>query len=437
MPVLAFASVFCVKNLFCSFWVSGTLSPMSKKKAHAPAAPILKKAKKVSVQTALLCVFGFGLLLQFFQLLDLEAKVNSLTPGAEEGSSLSDMFGSNDETEGDELSTLLFDFVSNLGTYEENKVRYEANLTALQLGMQEDFWSASLLFVRDIEGAHTSQGSYTEDGLEFIFAETSDSFYPAHPVLTLTLAYDGTLSVDAYGTAVELYDELSVENTLNDLKTTIKDDLDVLRSRIQNVNVARTAFNDFELSADFQAILTQKGLTLIPETEQGEFFLTIFQNAENASVAECRVLKEDASFVCMTLSPEADVKGTSVEAMKTQMLELFTNVDARTALQKKVDEQKAMIAEVLEDPAFKAALGNANLSLGVVSETDASFQYPVLNGAGETLRLLILDKGTGEVKVTLPDGQESQSLSMAVQLLEYSSKKKLWTCPVSSQTMLI
>lgn len=438
MPDLAFARVFCAKILFCSFLVSGTLSPMSKKKAPGSVTPILKKTKKVSVQTVLLCLFGFGLLLQFFQLFSLEKRVEMLTFGVEEGSSLNDIFGSDEEVKNDELSTMLFDFVNNLGTYEANKVRYETNLVALQAGMQENFWTASTgLFLRDSVGTDSFKGTYTDEGLEYVFSNIYDSFSPAHPVLILTLAYDGTLSIEAYGTDVKLTDQLSVDSTLVDLKNYFTNDLATLRTRIQTVDMAREAFKVFELSADFQMIVTQKGLKMLPETEQIGSYLYVFQNAEAGPVAECRILKEDASFVCATFLPEADVNGVAVDVMKTQTLELFTNVDARTVLQKKVDEQKALILGVFEDPAFKAALGNANLSLGMATETDASLQYPVLNSAGDTLRILILDKATGEVKVSLPNGQEAQSLSMAIQLLDYSSKKKLWICPVSSRTMLI
>ncbi len=432
MPDLAFARVFCAKILFCSFWVSGTLSAMSKKKAHTTPPSTLKKAQKFSVQTALLCLFGFGLVLQFFQVSSLEKRVESLTPGGSEGSSLGDFFGTEDseEVKEDDLSTLLFDFVNNLGAYEENKARYEANLAALQTAMSEDFWGSSLLMLQ------VSQGTYTEEGLEYVFSNGYDNSYPGHPVLTLTLAYDGTLSLDAYGTEVELYDELSVESTVADFKTYLKDDLEVLRARIQSVDTARGALVAFESSSEFQAIVTQKGLKVLPEEEQTESFLTVFQNVESLPVAECRVFKEDARVMCKTVMPEDETEGLVFEDMKAKVLEIFAAVDGRTELQKQVDAQKEMIVQVLADPAFAAALGNANLSVGPAVETDTSIQYPILNAAGETLRLLLLDKATGEVKVSQPDGQETHSLSAEVQLLEFSSKKKLWTSPVSSQRML-
>ena len=432
MPDLAFARVFCVKILFCSFGVSGTLTPMSKKKAPAVPAQTLKKAQKFPVQTVLLCLFGFGLVLQFFQVSSLEKRVASLTPGGSEESTLGDFFGTEDseEVKEDDLSTLLFDFVNNLGAYEENKARYEANLAALQAKMGEDFWSSSLLLLRE------PQGVYTEAGLQYVLVEGSDSFSPAHPVLILTLAYDGTLSLDAYGTEVQLYDEVNVDSTIEDLKSYIKEDLVALRSQIQKVNEVRSAFKAFETSPEFQAIVTEKALIVLPEVEQTESFLYVVQNSEALPVAECHVFKTDARVMCKTLLPEDETEGLVFEEMKPKVLELFEVVDARTELQKQVDAQKEKIVQVLADPAFAAALGNASLSVGAATETDASIQYPILNAKGETLRLLILDKATGEVKVSQPDGQETHSLSAEVQLLEFSSKKKLWTSPVSSQRML-
>ncbi len=389
-----------------------------------------KKPRKIAVQTALLCVFGFGLLVQFFQISNLEKRVERLTPGAPEESDVGGIFGSDDEGKEDELSTLLFDFVNNLGTYEENKARYEANLAAVQGKMATDFWTANGLSLRE------ATGTFTEAGLQYVFGEISSSMLPAHPVLILTLGYEGTLSLDAYGTTVDLADAVNVDTTLADVQAYMKDDLAALRTQIQNVDATRSAFVVFEASPEFQTIVTQKGLKVLPEAEQSESYLYGFQNSEAAAVAECRVLKLDASVNCKTLLPEDEVEGAAFEELKPKILEIFGAVDARTELQKKVDSQKDEITRVLSDPAFTAALKNAGLTVGAAVETDASLQYPILNASGAALRLLILDKATGEVKVSQPDGQDTQSLAAAVQLLEFSSKKKLWTSPVSSQRML-
>ncbi len=404
---------------------------MSPKKTPAPTSTPVKKDKKVPIQTVVLGVLFFGLVLQFFQVMSLQRRVDELSPGAESGSALSDMFGQGEEEADEEaLSTLLFDFVSTLGAYEENKARYESNLTALQASMKENFW------MEDGLNLQNPNGTYTEEDLDYIFSEMSDSYYPGHPVFTVSLSYDGTLAVDAYGEELELSDEFSVESSMTEFKAYIKEELTDLRAHIQTVNAARSVLNEFITGAEFQAVLVQKGLKSIPEAEQNGSYLFAFQNSEALPVAECRVLKEDASFVCSTLAPVSEVSGAPFEDVKDEILTLFTELDARTALQKKLDEQKAMINEVLEDPAFQAALGNAHLSLGAAIETETALQYPILNEAGETLRLLILDKATGEVKVSHPDGQETRSLSAEVQLLEFSSKKKLWTSPVSFRTML-
>ena len=67
------------------------------------------------------------------------------------------------------------------------------------------------------------------------------------------------------------------------------------------------------------------------------------------------------------------------------------------------------------------------LAFGIVTETDARISWPLINAEGETLRVIFIDKATGEVNVEHPDGQDAQTLSMAVKAFEWMGKKKLST----------
>lgn len=399
---------------------------MPSKKTSDATSGSESSLRKLSLQPFVFILFGL-LLVQFYQIMNLQKRVDELTPGAEEGSSLSDIFGGGaDESEEDELSTLLFDFVNNLGTYEENKARYEANLTALQAVVQDSYWAEKGLNLSNPDG------TFGEENLSYVFKDASTGA----ALLTLVLQYDGTLAVDVFGTAVDLSDDRAVESTRTEVKTYLDDHLEEVRSTVQEVNAQRSALTGFWASPEMQSLVTQKGLKVIPEVEQQQSYMVVIQNADGAPIAECDVMKKDAELVCSTLEPMDEVQTQALADSQTELLALLTAMDARTALQKTLDSQKAQIEAVLADPAFQAALGNAQLSVGPSVETDTSIQYPILNAAGTSLRVLVLDKTTGEVKVTLPDGKDSQSLSAAVQLLEFSSKKKLWTSPVSSRTML-
>lgn len=87
------------------------------------------------------------------------------------------------------------------------------------------------------------------------------------------------------------------------------------------------------------------------------------------------------------------------------------------------------------DRGFASTLENAGLSIGEVTEDEWRVSYPVLNEAGELLRTIYLDKTDGQVKVEKP-GEGSQLLSMAIDGLDISGKKKLWTCPSHCLTMV-
>jgi len=72
-------------------------------------------------------------------------------------------------------------------------------------------------------------------------------------------------------------------------------------------------------------------------------------------------------------------------------------------------------------------LSEMELQMGVKSETDTRISYPLLRADGQTLRIIFIDKTTGEVKVEMPDGNESQTLSMAIEAIDLTGKKKLST----------
>ncbi len=102
-------------------------------------------------------------------------------------------------------------------------------------------------------------------------------------------------------------------------------------------------------------------------------------------------------------------------------------MDSRSARSILVEEREEEMESVFADRAFKAVLSELELQMGIKNETDARISYPLLRSDGQTLRVIYIDKATGEVKVEMPDGQESQTLSMAIEAIDLTGKKKLST----------
>lgn len=345
-------------------------------------------------------------------------------------SSLEDVDLASEDTETD-LNTQLFDFVSSLGKYEQNQALYESNLAALKTGLTDPLWAASGLTLVSAEG------SALDDRMEYSFTDASVG---GTAVLKIDLGYDGLFSAPLYYREVELTDRSSWDSVFADLKQFVDEDLGELRTAVSTVNAARTSLQTLLDTPEVQDVLKNKAMALSGEQENEESFFYQLRNSQLVALGEFAVYKKDGrmeftveepmdeSFDGLTLDGTAS--GTLLDALNNQ-------VDARTDAQKKLDEKKRELASIMNDRAFVATLDKLGLHFGPSTETDTQVQYPLLNAAGETLRVIFIDKATVEVKVMLPSGQEVQTLSMATEELNSSSKKKAWICLILSPATLL
>lgn len=373
----------------------------------------------MSVQSILVLILSVLLLFQMVQLYKFQSRIDFIDQlGVEKGIDLEDMEGEEGNAEEVSLNALMFDFVSNLGEYEENKARYESNLALVQESMKSGAWADYGLTVENADG------TYAETSLNYSFKDTTLGVTMGE----LSLGYDGLLSVSTYNADLVLQDKSSALTTLSDLDAYFQTDLTLVRETVQKVLTARTELSTFLLSEPVQTLLASKGMSVGAETEAEAHYSVLILNSEQTSLAEFRVSKTSAGVAFETLVPAEIVTVTLADALSQEkVLALLESVDARTALQKKLDETKAELAEIMQDQAFISTLSAVGLSFGPSVETETQIEYPILNAKGEVLRILILDKATGDVNVSLPDGNEVQSLSYATEMLESSSKKKLST----------
>jgi hypothetical protein len=312
---------------------------------------------------------------------------------------------------GADLNTELFDFVGSLGKYEQNEALYAANLTAVKTGITDPAWAASGLTLV------SADGQASEDRMEFSFTDAS---LGGATVLKVDLSYDGLFSVPLYYREVNLTDRSSWSSVFADVQSFLTNDLAALRTSVHTAN-----------SAELDQVLKDKEMALSGEQEDEETFFYQLRNSQLAALGAFSISKQDGG---MEFSLDTAVDGSfdpltlNGTASADLLAALRDKVDARTDTQKKLDEKKAEMEGIMADRAFVATLDKLGLHFGPITETDAQVQYPLLDAAGATLRILFIDKSTMEVKVMLPDGQEVQSLSMATEDLNTSGKKKAWIC---------
>lgn len=300
--------------------------------------------------------------------------------------------------EEEDLTSLVFEFVGQLGEYEKNKELYEANLAAFNTFIADGIWAENQLLLN----------GYT----------VKDSTLNEVQLLDMQLELDGSFSVSTYNGEMEFVDDQSVEEVIEELKNFIVNDLASLRALIAEVNEQRIYLRDtFLPSEEMQRELEFHGMIVSDELSDKERFYYEFYNGDGTAVASIEVSRLDAGR--WLLIGESSYEPT-VE-------NLSEHVDARTRLQVLIETNAAELDQLVVDPAFTIALEQAGLALGEITEDDSGIYYPFVDVDGVVIRIMYLDKTSGEVKVK--DGEQVDTLAAAIESLESYGKKKLWSYP--------
>ncbi len=375
--------------------------------------------RRMRLQTIFIVMLSFAFLLQCIQLYRFQARIDFIDElGAQQGLELGSGLFDQEEEESSSLNTLMFSFVQNLGAYEKNKLRYEANLAVLQESIKTTDLSPYGLTLENPEG------TYDEAALSYDFVDSISGV----TLLSISLAYDGILSASTYNAELTLQNRESAAQSFADVLAVFSTDLNTLRQSVDGVNATRQALQDFLISEQMTTLLAEKKMTIASETETDENYSVLLLNSDEVSLVEWRVSKTSMGLSFESLDPaQTLLVDLANPESQSEVLALLQSVDARSALEKNVDAQKEELAMILSDPAFVETLNTVGLYFGPVLETELRLEYPLFNSDNQVLRILILDKTTGEIKVSSPDGTELQDLAYSIMMLEPSSKKKLST----------
>jgi hypothetical protein len=320
------------------------------------------------------------------------------------------------EVDSEDLTEELFTFVEKLGTYEKNEARFEENLSAFQTALEDGYWAGKGLYV-------DNAGEVTSDAQIFSFENTAGA-----ELFSVSLGYDGLFSLSSLDPAWELDDKESSAEVVNQLQAYVDSQLDDLKAMVQALADARAALATLMTSSAVQAALVEQGLTASTELASPDTYYYEIKNGEALDVARVKLAREGAELELQIAQPVGDFDKNidlSEDAQNRLVEAISGGIDGRTTVQKLVEERRSEMESVFADRAFKAVLQEMNLQMGITSETDARISYPILREDGQTLRTIFIDKTTGEVRVESSDG--SQTLSMAIQAIDISGKKKLST----------
>lgn len=324
---------------------------------------------------------------------------------------------SEDEGEEGDLDTLLFAYVEKLGEYEKDQKRYQENLAALQTGLAVPYWNEQGLQV-------DASGQYSDEEVRFSFKDNALGV----ELMTLRLSYTGDFSLETFNGPVPLSENADYEAIDSLLRSMVEEELPGLRVRIENINENRLIVQKIMNSQSVQTSLKIQMLSMSTELTSAERYYYEIRNKDGKSIATLSIFKKDGSIGLNLNSPFPGYEsqfGLTVDTVESQLLTVFEEgLDVRTDSEIAVAKVRAQMEDLFDDTAFQAVLGELGLNLGPREETSEAIRYPIFNTEGELLRVIFIDKKTAEVKVELPDGGGTNTLSAALESFHSLSKKK-------------
>lgn len=320
--------------------------------------------------------------------------------------------------EEEDITAQLFTYVEKLGTYEQNKERYDSNLAAFQTATQDAYWSGKGLTVSTTQGSDAMIFSFKDPALNNV------------ELFSVDLGYDGLFTLESLNEDWTFEDREAAENTVKELKAYVDSGLEDIRGRIKTLEASRATVTGLLSLQSTKDAMAKQNLSVSTELSSPNAYYYEIKNQDAERLAELSISKEDGKVTLSLLEPLGDY-ATSIELTEggdSKLADALANgLDARSEGAKLVDKREKEMESVFADRAFKAVLKEMELQMGVKNETDARISYPILRTDGQTLRIIYIDKSTGAVKVEMPDGQDSKTLSMAIEAIDLTGKKKLST----------
>lgn len=318
----------------------------------------------------------------------------------------------------EDLTVQLFTLVEQLAQYEENQELYLENEAVMQAYVDSE-WTAPL----SLEAA--GGGVYNVTHSDYINSQ----------LLRIELMADGSFETEDYaGLSLSLEDATSVE----ELQTAIVEWIDANQASYEEGMTLLTEFreywdNVYFPSAEFQALLTENNFSLTSPLVDGSNVHYELQNADGTWVVDfildarefnphlfMNIDFEDGNPVLTLDSPE-DTAGELAFALD--------EVDTRTTLEWEIDEFKREMDNLMADEGFESTMDRLGYSMEGPEETEQHINYMLMDGE-DVLRVIFIDKTTGEIYVGTPEEEGVETLSQANENLSLvlSGKKKLWTC---------
>lgn len=322
----------------------------------------------------------------------------------------------------DELSVEVFSLIEQLAMYEANQELFQANLEKVQAYMEAQFWTDNEL--RLIE---TGTGDFTVEAVK----------HPNKKMFSVEMNVDGSFSLEDFrGHSIKLEDSQSFDSLQSVLETEVTAALPAYIKGMESLTAMRLHWEEiFFPSAEFQALLTEREFTLSSPIVDDKGVRYRLENADGRWLVDF-ILDTQEFLPQIFMNIDVNSGNPVLELNETDQiwssLEFaLGEVDTRTKLQVQIDEFRQEMNQMLQDDGFKATLNKTGYKMVGPEEDETHINYLLKDGE-EVLRVIFIDKRSGEIFVGTPGEEGVETLSQANSNLELvlTGKKKRWTCLV-------
>lgn len=217
----------------------------------------------------------------------------------------------------------------------------------------------------------------------------------------------------------------SKDDFLEAAREFVVDEYESLEKEIQKVTNKKNQIVAIVNNQDVQTISLERGLTIHAQPAETDIaFVYQIANQYNEVVGEIVLEKEDAQIYLADKYTE----GVKVLAqdLSVSLPKFLRELDPRGYLARRVGKVREQIEGVFHNRSFRTILGNAGLKLAEnPREDEQRVYYDIFNSADVHLSSIVLEKATGIVNITNPDGTGGQNIL----LFDPEFKKKTLMLP--------
>ncbi len=218
----------------------------------------------------------------------------------------------------------------------------------------------------------------------------------------------------------------NAEDFVSGVTAFVEENQSTLTSQLNAINDKKNQIISAINSEEVVAAATEKGVTISTEPidENLQFIFVITNNENGEQLAEIHMDQKSLEISLVDLRDDSNI--VVVTDISSGLAPFVNDLNTKSLLEQKADMAKADLERTISDSGFQAVLDQNNLTIAEEAREDEDrFYYDIKMADGTHISSIVIEKATGVISITEPDGTNSQNLLY----FEPESKKKTLELP--------